>query len=35
MQAERRGLFFEDFEVGRQFTTPARTVKAGRRAACF
>src|SRR3977135_3976032 len=26
MEAEKRGLYFEDFEVGRLFRTPARTV---------
>lgn len=26
MEPARRGLFFEDFEVGREFRTPARTV---------
>lgn len=24
--AQRRGLYFEDFEVGQEFSTPARTV---------
>jgi acyl dehydratase len=26
MEAAKRGLYFEDFEVGRVFTTPSRTV---------
>lgn len=26
MESSRRGLFFEDFEIGREFETPARTV---------
>ena len=26
MEPTRRGLFFEDFELGREFRTPARTV---------
>ena len=26
MEPVRRGLFFEDFELGREFRTPARTV---------
>lgn len=28
MESPRRGLFFEDFEIGREFKTPARTVTA-------
>ena len=28
MDSTRRGLFYEDFEIGREFKTPARTVTA-------
>jgi len=26
METSRRGLFFEDFEIGREYRTPARTI---------